>query len=1489
MDETKTEAAAPAGKETYTSEEVRRKAMELVTLEARKTASTIQGAAPTGILQSATDRALHFLSHASNETLGACLVGLSATTYLVLGRVGLVIIGFAGGVVLHATWEGVRNGDRGETEEAWQERRRGAGMDVARRVLAWRMSRPMDAQRDSVKVYAEQQLDFSGFGPETAASLMIFTDAIIKDYVQYWYDPTIPGEASFPDSCKRTLTAFLLSLSGHLRRKRPADAFLDFVTNASSLTIVFLNELSAALNASPNANAEDALAAYLEFKPDCSLSYMINEDSQKAKLADAAEDVLQAYLDPKAYNFPPAHVFLKEVLAQLILGYTVAYCSKPEFINEWIVYGLEESETTKEVMDIVDAGVQGRTRKDEVAAVQPAAAEVRDVPEQNLESKEDAAKVVAPIRPRLEHRRQTSKAEEAMDEAMREARRLTQLMIEDDNRQAREEQEKQSALSSSEDVSDATTHGAATPTSSQSDKERQEDEAAAWGTDSNTAAESPMTAASRPMTPTSKQQFTSFDQILPPQQSSAFSDSPERSRRGEPAQLTLHNATISIFDDSEPNERTSIKTKPQSEYLIQIEPQSSSFPGWMIARRYTDFEMLHEVLRRISVITGVQGFAASHAELPRWRTNTKPTLRAELERYLTDAVRFQPLAESEGMKRFLEKDQELAKSPGEKNKGFGWPTPDAFGKFGGDMMNVLTKAPKQVAGGGKVVFGGVAGLVGGKRPASMSQSGSSRGTAKETKEGGQGHRSMQSVGQYPAREDSMGSLSAARQSMESIRSVPQASLERHTGSTELRPRPSVSASRLSNDLARSTESLPAQSDGSQDLPQAQPQPVSGLDSGLEAAISLPPPPSEITDDFGLPRHAAKRSSETSRPSSLEQARAPADHAAPLTPVRPSEVPADASSAITGPSSLKPEPKPTQPLTEREASVAIELMFAVITELYTLSSAWQIRRTLLAAAKTFLLRPGNQQLEAIRAMLQTTFLDSHLSDAGVAAQIYKLRENGLPTSEELEVWARDYPVKTAEEKEALRVKARNLLVTKGMPQALTSVMGAAASGEALGKVFDSLQVEGVARGDISTSLTNLLEAEVQRRSRSSSTYYRPLDRAPAYRRRKFVEMPRNLTINPGAPYRSSRLAAPPSPFSPRLPLTPPSTTVKARSSSLSPKSSRKPAVELPSPPADPLRWLWQCHLCGRVYQLGTTRRCLDDGHYFCAGTTTVKRSRRTNKKTVRHKACCSEFDYQSWKTWGVWRRSIAEMRDAASSEEDQAVVLPLHVPTVPREGEWLNGTWAKSSVTKGTKKPSALSKNCSMRCDYPSECRWGKQYGVHTPVSSTSPLLPIVAPVVPEKNEKPKTTFDDILLDASDASQSTAADHPPETDTTGVITNVSKESEKKPSMTDLLESAKRRKRRSGGQMPSPLGSNPSSPTTAEAPREAATGDEAEEGASAGFLQKAFDDFELELRKSSLLERAGGLVSGWASSIRSSAALEEEKAELFVKGLRLSKKK
>ena len=88
------------------------------------------------------------------------------------------------------------------------------------------------------------------------------------------------------------------------------------------------------------------------------------------------------------------------------------------------------------------------------------------------------------------------------------------------------------------------------------------------------------------------------------------------------------------------------------------------------------------------------------------------------------------------------------------------------------------------------------------------------------------------------------------------------------------------------------------------------------------------------------------------------------------------------------------------------------------------------------------------------------IEANTSDANLAAYVYKLRASTLPTEEELKTWP---PPPTEEEKEKLRVKARKLLVERGMPQALTAVMGAAASGEALGRVFDALQIQEVARG------------------------------------------------------------------------------------------------------------------------------------------------------------------------------------------------------------------------------------------------------------------------------------------------------------------------------------------------------------------------------------------------------------------------------------------
>ena len=857
----------------------------------------------------------------------------------------------------------------------------------------------------------------------------------------------MPGEESFPQACRQTLTAFLISLSNHLSRKRPVDAFLDFVTNSSSIVIVFLNELSAALNASPNSTATDAVATYLDLKPDSALANVLDQKHQEKKLALVADDILKNYLDKKAYDCLAVQIFLRQVLAKLILSATIDTCSKPEWINGWIVHLLEDGEP--ELMNAIDAGVEKATDSQPKSAKKHSAiVEGTESPERDTEET-------------IQHKRTRSRAETAMDEAMREAQRLTQLIAEEESQR---EKNRDSMAISRESVSESTTEGITTPASSHSDSSRNDDTA------------SPLPHASPPSqrpttdeTPTSTQQFTSFDQIFPAKTATALSTEAEQERLKAVPLLTLCNAKISIFDDSMPGEKANIKSKPTAEYMIQIEPADSRFPGWMIVRRYPDFETLHEVLRRISNITGV-GFNEAHPNLPTWKLHTKTSLRGELERYLCDAVRYQQLAESEGMKRFLEKEQGLSRSPG-GTKGFGWPSPVAFDAMGKSMMDVLTKAPKEVAGGGKAFFGGVAGVLGGKKGHVSSPSQAT-------------NRSSVSLAQNYMEDSYMGSIGfdGGRQSSESLRSLPSIqgkSSIKSNSPLDAKPRPSIPSrssiyGRQSTDLRtnESRHSLVAD-------PQSPQTPI-------EEKLNLPPLPSEMPEDYAS-SPTSRSTVEVDQPSrrgedmtySNPASRRHSSHSllalaegAPETPSRPGSSGKDyrpssshkskSPATSLAPSSTKQskQPQTKRPITEQETQVAVELLFAVITELYTLSSAWQIRRTLLNAAKTFLLRPGNPQLEAIRVLIQETVIESNTTDAGIAAQINTVRAAGLPTEDELKTWPQELE---KDAKEELRVKARKLLVERGMPVALTGVMGQAATGEALGRVFDSLQDRKVARG------------------------------------------------------------------------------------------------------------------------------------------------------------------------------------------------------------------------------------------------------------------------------------------------------------------------------------------------------------------------------------------------------------------------------------------
>ncbi|KAH7555782.1 hypothetical protein BM1_06308 [Bipolaris maydis] len=89
----------------------------------------------------------------------------------------------------------------------------------------------------------------------------------------------------------------------------------------------------------------------------------------------------------------------------------------------------------------------------------------------------------------------------------------------------------------------------------------------------------------------------------------------------------------------------------------------------------------------------------------------------------------------------------------------------------------------------------------------------------------------------------------------------------------------------------------------------------------------------------------------------------------------------------------------------------------------------------------------------------------------------------------------------------------------------------------------------------------------------------------------------------------------------------------------------------------------------------------------------------------------EFDYSGWKNWSRWRRDGPRNKAA----------LVTDLPADTEDGD----------IT--TKK-----KDCWNTCDYPSECKWGKKFGIHTPVETGFPV--VEADAKPALNSLADTTL-----------------------------------------------------------------------------------------------------------------------------------------------------
>ncbi|CAK7266105.1 hypothetical protein SEPCBS57363_001927 [Sporothrix epigloea] len=1136
-------------------------------------------------------RIFRFLSTATTQSLSAVGVGLAATTYLVLGRVGLMLIGAFGGIALFAAWE-ARNPDlalalRGETSS-----------ELLARVIEYRKRDKVENSIHGVESKignesADLQLDdfgeepalassFENFRPETRQALNGLVDAIIRDYVQWWYQPIVPSDQSFPLSCRRVLTSFLVSVSNHLSRKRPADAFLDFLTNSSSIVIVLFSELATAFadhaeqvpqqqqsqsqaqnpDANPTISAADAIYSYLASNPNSSLANLLSQHQQAIKFRMVADDLL-GFLDRECYDCNPARNFLREIAATSILESTLQTCSKPEWINTWIVYLLEAGEP--DFSQAIDVGMQtrpdtataGNSSSNGGATTSGATASAHmhhasididgnvgniALPKNRRSSSETERADRSRRKESVAHKKQLSRADEEMEEAMEEMKRLNQMIADEEAR--RTSKEMKSAVEFENSLAGATQHQADDPKSQpvcendtisglknlhenglfpSNTTADQISHKASFSLSGDEHIAPTAGTISTPITPRSSTQespkrqslksealrcteasganvipaaeplvqFTSFDQLVPPaHEEGELTDNEGTNKVAALLPLTLHHATITIHDEPV-TDKGRIRGRPTWDFLIQIEPANSHYPGWMIVRKYADFERLHEVIRRIANISGATAFTEQHGTLPNWKLHTRGSLRGELERYVRDACWYQSLAESEGMKRFLEKDTN--NMPASAKTGL-----QAFEAIGKNMLDVLSNAPKGVAESSKVVVGGVTGVFG-----NLGNLGTNIGL------GGSSHKKHASSISLANPVPSLSAAGAATTT--STTSPPASALQDVTAYTN---RLSVStpprmdsgyfgaSSRRSRDSMDSQRSSVVASQSSRNLPLPERRMSYQFQNGL---TSLASGEGEDGDGRGrldntwdyAPAGSSNRGSQhNSRASSSAGfPRSPSSISLSGTRLTASSIPGDSLDGVvcgTGPlpsmSPLQPETsghtgvgavmkgpprslhrvatsgttlaKQFSPLTESETRVAVELLFAVINELYTLSSAWNIRRTLLTAAKSFLLRPGNPSLVSIQSLLQKSVLDDNTTDAGMAGYLRKLRENSLPTDSERAAWPAEM---TAEEKERLRVKARRLLIRSGVPVALMGVMGQSATSDALGRVFDCLQIEEVARG------------------------------------------------------------------------------------------------------------------------------------------------------------------------------------------------------------------------------------------------------------------------------------------------------------------------------------------------------------------------------------------------------------------------------------------
>lgn len=767
------------------------------------------------------------------------------------------------------------------------------------------------------------------------------------------------------------------------------------IMSSSSTLIVFFRELRAA---SVETESATGIAEYIQNNPDSALAQMIDEKFQQERLRQLATRLLTIFARKTDRECEAGMLFAREMLAMQVLNLTATSCSTSSFVNWYIV------ETFKEVQD--QGGLLGddSRAKEAQEAMRRAAAEAAEMTRMlEAEKNEELTK--------------STLAETAVSNLPTEPAPKTtfgSLLKDPDILPPNLEQveailRRPGALPPPPDLID-------------------EVEAAA-----QTSNEKPVSSNSIPSAETARLSSSSLNYEEPPQE-------------------TLQGANISLMDlSTDAGTGKPIRQKSTLSYMITIELVGGRVPGWVAIKQFSDFESLHEVLRRLAIVSGLRSFPI---ELPESKGKMHQTLADELEQYLKTALAQKQLADSEAMKRFFGKEiNDL--SLGKKKT---WPPLKGVGEgMRGAMLSSAEGSQKLLAAAWATT--GI----------NKKRSSTPIGTAKS-----QSEATLKDIMKPPAEKSPAEKASAAsnlkdlvtdeipspeeedtsyhsplfRESatfLNQMNAAPDTGLQRSSTSSSLNGYTFIgdgdvsnSASSTSLNVVENMPSRPLVYKPQEDAPRMSQTfttaPRESVETSVPKAPSPLPPP--------LPeRHPERQTKTTSQPPPLPER-------APRLPPR-----------------LPPRPQAPE-LSANDAQQILDIGFTILSEFYALSPrTWLIRKSLLNLLKSLLISNGLTYIETIRTMIQEDLIKNCLtSDDWIASQVKAVTDSMWPPTP----WP---PM----DDEAYKIQAKELFVNKMLPETMRGLMGGAATTQALEIVFEALQDQRVAKGILVALMCDVIKA------------------------------------------------------------------------------------------------------------------------------------------------------------------------------------------------------------------------------------------------------------------------------------------------------------------------------------------------------------------------------------------------------------------------------